>query len=69
MAKPVFVAKVCPNCGKDTLVAISETRFDRWKSGEHIQDVFPDLTSMERETLMSGVCSDKCWDEMWPDDE
>jgi hypothetical protein len=66
---PIIIERKCPWCGNVTTIAVDNAKYDRWQSGEHIQNVFPDLTSMERETLMSGVCSDKCWDEMWPGDE
>jgi hypothetical protein len=57
---------VCKTVKTFTLV---RSDVDRWKRGEHIQNVFPYLTSMERETLISGVCSQECWDELWGPDE
>lgn len=27
----------------------------------HIQDIWPDATAAQREQLLSGICSDKCW--------
>ena len=47
----------CPNCKK-----IYEPVLDR-KTDKLIQNEFPDSTLEQREQLISGICSDKCWDE------
>lgn len=56
----------CVMCGKVTTVELEADKFRRWRiEGEHIQDVWPEKTLMERETLISGVCSDLCWDRLF----
>lgn len=55
----------CAVCDNTTVFKLDRKRFDRWQAGENIQVVFPELSAMQRETLISGVCSDKCWDELW----
>ena len=51
--------KVCPNCGKtyepDLQPIPGDTRL--------IQYQFPSATAIQREQLITGICSDKCWDE------
>jgi hypothetical protein len=42
--------------------------FQAWQSGEFIQDALPELSTDERELLISGICP-KCWDVMFPSDE
>jgi hypothetical protein len=60
-----YETKPCVVCGKVTTVELEVDKFQRWQDGEHIQHVWPDKTLMERETLISGVCSDECWDSLF----
>ena len=60
----------CPQCRKvyppDLLPQDepdAEEAFNEWKAGELIQRVWPGATSIQREQLQTGICSDKCWDE------
>jgi len=50
--------KVCPNCNKEY-----ETILDRKHSEMSIQQEFPSAPKWQREQHISGICSDKCWDE------
>lgn len=47
---------------------VTEEQLARWRAGENIQDVFPNLTADEREFLISGCLPDE-WDEMFDDDD
>jgi hypothetical protein len=58
----VTVIKVCPVCSREFVVDMPVEKYDRWQAGEHIQDVFWEMTPMQRESMISGVCSDACWD-------
>ena len=42
---------------------VTREQLDRWKGGELIQNVFPFLSSSEREFLMTGVTPDE-WDRL-----
>lgn len=61
----------CPNCKKQYVPVLAELpdfseRVTKWKAGALIQHVWPDTegyTSEQREQLMIGLCSDKCWGE------
>ena len=48
--------KICPECGIEYV-----TSLDRDGSGRCIQDIHPNAEPWEREQLMSGLCSQKCW--------
>ena len=58
--------RICPQCKKDyvPLLVARESKEDieKWHKGECIQNVFPDATRTEREQMISGICSDNCWD-------
>lgn len=46
----------CPNCKMKYVPTLER------KTGALIQDEFPNASAIEREQLVSGICSDKCWD-------
>jgi len=48
---------VCPNCKKEYKPFLER------KDGELIQVTYPKATKEQREQLISGLCSDKCWNE------
>lgn len=61
---------VCPNCGKHYAPVLGERPVG---DNRPIQIIFPNSKSWEREQLISGICSDYCWqmfldvnyDEVW----
>lgn len=59
----------CVVCRKISYIEVDAAKFHRWQSGEHIQNLWPEKTPMERETMISGVCSQEHWDELWGDDD
>jgi len=48
---------LCPNCKKYFKPKLTR------KTDSLIQIEFPKATSEEREQLISGLCSNKCWNE------
>ena len=48
----------CPFCGRvyetDLKKPLGDNRL--------IQDIFPNATAIQREQLITGICSDECWD-------
>ena len=48
---------VCPNCKKEYKPTLIR------KGNELIQITYPNATLEQREQLISGICSDKCWKE------
>lgn len=51
--------KKCPNCRKEYEPVLGK----RPNDGRSIQDQFPKASEMEREQLVTGICSNECWDE------
>ena len=50
--------KTCPNCNRTY-----ETELERKDDDMSIQEQYPFEPAWKREQLVSGICSDKCWDE------
>ena len=50
---------VCPQCGKHYSPVLGE----RKKTNINIQDEFPNSKPWQREQLLTGICSDKCWND------
>ena len=48
---------ICPNCKKEYTPKLKR------KDGELIQVTHPNATREEREQLISGLCSNKCFNE------
>lgn len=64
----------CPQCRKIYVPKLLkqedwEEQTKRWKGGESIQNVWPKATVNEREQLMTGHCSQECWDITFKDPE
>jgi hypothetical protein len=55
---------ICPICQKVYTPVLQRIPGDN----RLIQEVFPNATEIEREQLLSGICSDKCWDSMFKED-
>jgi hypothetical protein len=49
--------QTCPNCGK-----IYDTELERIDD-RSIQEQYPNEPSWKREQLISGLCSNECWNE------
>lgn len=61
----------CPNCGKTYIPDLAKrpdfpARVTQWKvERELVQNVWPEsegFTTMQREQLQTGICSDECWE-------
>lgn len=62
------VTTECPLCRKVSLLEVREQGYHDWKNGVHIQEALPELSSDEREKLVSGIC-ETCWDNFMPEDD
>lgn len=49
----------CPACGKTYVPVLGARRHPQLR----IQDEFPRSSPIEREQLLTGLCSDACWDQ------
>lgn len=48
---------ICPNCKKAYWPTLGERKHEHLL----IQEEFPDARPIEREQLLTGLCSDACW--------
>ena len=64
----IVKTKPCIGCLKVSEVEVSDSGFHEWHGGAHVQDAFPELSSDDREMLISGTCP-KCWDEIFADED
>lgn len=59
-----YLPRVCPNCKKRSMIELDAEKYKRWINGEHIQNVWPELTAGEREQIKTGFCvNTNCWEE------
>ncbi len=58
----------CFSCGNSKEFLLDEKKVKRWHGGEHIQDVFPELSPGDREMLISKCC-EPCFDKMFGEEE
>ena len=54
----MMVTKICPKCNKPSYVDIPKDAYEKWQFGLLIQDAWPEGSTTERETLISGLCKD-----------
>jgi hypothetical protein len=62
-----YTTPPCMMCGDRTVVALDRVSIERWRGGELVQNVFPDLDADARELLISGT-HPACWAEMFGDE-
>jgi hypothetical protein len=64
--------KTCPVCHRNFVPSLSmdvdfQAKLRRWNHGAYVQEVWPWATPMQREQIISGICSDRCWDALYMD--
>lgn len=52
----VIIRTTCPCCGTLNHIHTTREQFESWEAGELVQNVFPDLSTADRESLISGLC-------------
>lgn len=65
--KTIDILTTCPFCGKETTLTVSLDGYMAWREGELIQRALPELSSNEREMLISGICPE-CWEKCFGED-
>jgi hypothetical protein len=68
MSNTTLVRVACPMCRESRTLEVPADGFERWQSGELIQNAMPELSADDREQLISGTCG-KCWTELFGSDE
>lgn len=56
MTSNVMIDKICPICGKLHTVLIPYIGYMRWQAGYKIQEAMPEVSTTDREILISGLC-------------
>ena len=56
----VIPSRVCPGCGTILIVEATPQQRALYAQNALIQDVFPDMSSDDRERFCSGFCG-PCW--------
>lgn len=54
----------CTQCKTVATISITAAEIRRWRGGEYIQNVKPDLSPEQRELLISGICG-PCFDRLF----
>ena len=55
----------CPQCGQEFSREFDDTKLALLKAGELVQNVFPELSSEERELFFITHLCPKCWDSLF----
>jgi hypothetical protein len=64
----IVYKKTCIFCGANHLIPLDEEKYRRWRSGEHVQNVWPEMSADQREILISGTCPE-CWEREFGEDD
>ncbi len=63
----MLIKVTCMFCGTSKEFLLDGAKVLRWHNGEHIQDVFPELSAGDREMLISRIC-EPCFDKMFSEE-
>lgn len=68
-SQPYFECPICHTEFVPTLLTEPgwQEKVQRWMGGEFVQNVWPEASDMDREQLMSSICSNECWDRAFED--
>jgi len=59
----------CIQCKQEVEIPVTEEQVLNWiEKGTFIQNEFPELSTSQREMLLSGICED-CWNKLFPEEE
>ena len=54
----------CIQCGESSVLDLDDAKVLRHQAGEHVQNVWPEMSPDEREMLITGI-HPACWDSMF----
>ena len=60
--KTVVIHATCRSCKESKDIEVDSNKYFQWLHGEYIQVVLPELSTDDRELLISGICG-PCFDE------
>lgn len=59
----------CLVCNTVKKYTVTEKQMNAFRKGRSVFRAFPHLTVMEGESLISGICSDDCWEKLFNEDQ
>ena len=59
----------CLVCNTVKKYTVTQKQYDMFRKGRSAFMAFPQLTMMEIESLISGICSDECWEKLFNEDQ
>jgi hypothetical protein len=59
-----LVTVICRMCAHEYSFTVITAHLLDWQHGKLIQDAMPELSSAQRELLMTSTC-EECWDKMF----
>lgn len=62
------VTITCPSCGLPYYLTVPKEGYVKWQSGTLIQNALPELSSWDRESLITGLCFN-CQDKIFTEPE
>ena len=68
MTKKIGLTAVCPFCKAVSFVTVDYDQYRDWLDGELIQNAMPNLSAVDREILISGICVE-CQKSIFDDEE
>ncbi len=58
MKFPITIGFECPMCGAYHMLTVEMEQYLDYQSGALVQDAFPEMSSIDRERFISGLCPD-----------
>ena len=69
MSSTILVrTKTCGVCGEYEVWSLDQEAVVKWQEGQHIQNVFPEMSAADREVLITGT-HPACWNKLFPEEE
>lgn len=69
MGMMTIISPPCVICGFSTILeGLDEEKVERWKAGEHVQYVWPEMQADQREVLITGT-HPTCWVKIFGEEE
>ena len=63
-----LITRTCPVCKKTYHFTVDHEAWEAYCAGTPAIRAFPNLEPIRRESLISGVCSGACWDDLYGGD-
>ena len=64
----MIITNICPFCGAESAVTVTMEGWSNYVNGMNTQMAFPNLSVIEREIIISGICP-KCQESIFGGDD